>query len=90
MVELIVTITATSPLRILIICLLNSKENTEYFESKNSCGLCSEDYEEDQEIYRLPSNYLCCRRYTEKIFSILEDGSKQMFSVGSAEMIALK
>ena len=52
------------------------QENTEYFEGKNSCERCSEDFEEDQEICRLPCNHLCCRKCTEEMFAIPEDDSK--------------
>ena len=49
------------------------------FEDEKSCGVCLKDYEEDQEICRLPCDHLCCRNCTEKMFAILEDGTEAQF-----------
>ena len=49
------------------------------FEDEKSCVVCLEDYEEDQEVCRLPCNHFCCRSCTEQMFAIPEDGSKANF-----------
>ena len=49
------------------------------FEDEKSCGVCLKDYEEDQEICRLPCDHLCCRNCTEKMFAIPEDGTEAQF-----------
>ena len=49
------------------------------FEDEISCGVCLEDYEENQEICRLPCNHFCCRQCTEEMFAVPEDGSKAHF-----------
>ena len=49
------------------------------FEDEKSCSVCLEDYEEDQEVCRLPCNHFCCRKCTEGMFAVPEDGSKAYF-----------
>ena len=49
------------------------------FEDEKSCAVCLEDYEEDQEVCRLPCNHFCCRKCTEGMFAVPEDGSKAYF-----------
>ena len=34
-----------------------------------TCPICLEDYEKDQEVCRLPCNHFCCRVCTERVFS---------------------
>ena len=57
----------------------NFKGSIKDFEDEKSCCVCLEDYEEDQEVCRLPCNHFCCRNCTEQIFAIPEDGSKLHF-----------
>ena len=45
------------------------------YDDEKSCCVCLEDYEKDQEICRLPCNHFCCKKCTEKMFAIPEDGS---------------
>ena len=49
------------------------------FEDEKSCAVCLEDYEEDQEVCRLPCNHFCCRNCTEKMFAVPQNGSKAYF-----------
>ena len=49
------------------------------FEDEKSCGVCLKDYEEDQEVCRLPCNHFCCRNCTEGMFAIPEDGSNAYY-----------
>ena len=49
------------------------------FEDEKSCGVCLEDYEEDQKICHLPCNHFCCRSCTEEMFAIPQDGSNAHF-----------
>jgi len=52
------------------------KQSIKGFEDEKSCGVCLEDYKEDQEVCRLPCNHFCCRNCTEQMFAIPKDGSK--------------
>ena len=49
------------------------------FEDEKSCGVCLEDYREDQEVCRLPCNHFCCRNCTGKMFAVPQNGSKAHF-----------
>ena len=48
----------------------------EDFEDEKSCAVCLEDYEEDQEVCRLPYNQFCCRNCIEKMFAVPQNCSK--------------
>ena len=39
------------------------------FKDVDTCPVCLEDYETDQEVCRLPCNHFCCRVCTERMFS---------------------
>ena len=47
--------------------------------SEKSCSVCLDDYEEGQEICHLSCNHYCCRKCTEEMFAILENGSRANF-----------
>ena len=49
------------------------------FENEKSCCVCLKDYEEDQEVCRLPCNHFCCRNCTEQMFAVPQNGSKAYF-----------
>ena len=49
------------------------------YKDEKSCCVCLEDYKKDQEVCRLPCNPFCCRKCTEEMFAIPDDGSKANF-----------
>ena len=49
------------------------------FEGENSCAVCLEDYEIDQEVCRLPCDHYCCRSCTVEMFNIPNNGSRANF-----------
>ena len=46
----------------------NFKTAEENSENKESCGICLEDYSEDQQVCKLPCGHLLCRPCSEKWF----------------------
>ena len=49
------------------------------FEGENSCAVCLEGYEIDQEVCRLPCDHFCCRSCTVEMFNIPNNGSRANF-----------
>ena len=49
------------------------------YEDEESCPICLNDYETDQEVCRLPCNHFCCRNCTEKMFSTPNEGLQSSF-----------
>ena len=49
------------------------------FEDEKTCGVCLEDYKNDQEVCRLPCDHFCCKACTENWFKIPQDGSPAKF-----------
>ena len=55
------------------------KGTIDNFEGENSCAVCLEGYEIDQEVCRLPCDHFCCRSCTIEMFNIPNDGSRANF-----------
>ena len=45
-------------------------DSIEGFEDEKSCGVCLKDYEEGQEVCRLPCNHFCCKNCTGDWFAV--------------------
>ena len=51
----------------------------ENFEGETSCGICLSDYQNGQQVCRLPCHHFCCKICAVRWFEVSKDGSKSKF-----------